>query len=304
MPMKTVTYASLLTALTLTACSIFHRPIIVSEYDRIPYTKNQNVCKMLTDTVMVYALFVDVDIYHPWTEFDIASTMDSLNRASKWLEVQAKKRDKHLHIERQLHKQGTKLSIYERPAKVSLSLNGITNKGGNARKKLTPWADGISKYAARGLKYKPSSAIHERLKIIDLQTLNLALRDHFKRENVAILFFVNGYYENHPSYSFHTDAAISSKVEYSIITTKNPAVIAHEILHLFGAVDLYPHPAYSNFNFDELKEVYPNELMLVQHKKLEKLDISPITSYFVGWQDTLSKSDTRLLLHKKNLIDY
>lgn len=298
-PFRFLIYALLL---MLSSC-VLTQSMVVHEYDTMPTTKNHNVCKQLTDTIMVYAVFVDVNIYHPWTEFDIDATIDSLKRATTWLEGKATIYNKKLKIESVIHTQGAKRTIAEKSAKTSLRLNGIRAASKRAYKKMIPWADAISKYAGRGTKYKPSTKIHQRWKILGTESLNLALRDKYKRENVAIMFFVNGYYENHPSYSFYT-ATTNQHVEYSIVTNKNPSVIAHELMHLFGAVDLYANFNFPNFNYKELSENYPNEIMNVQHKDIDKLSVSPISSYFIGWQDTLDKANTRLLLHKQTFTDY
>lgn len=286
------------------ACSIIGNHELVVEYDKVPMTRNSNICTHLHDTVVLYAIFVDVGIYHPWTPFDIASATDSIQKAAAWITEQAKDRGKKLLIKPIIHKQGSKQTIYERAARTSLSLNGIQALSNRSRKKLGPWADNIAAYASRGVKYRASSKIHQRFRIRNVESLNLALRDKLENNNVAIMFFVNGYYEKHPSHSFNIEAGPYQQVEYSIITDKNPAVIAHEFLHLFGAVDLYPHRTFPNFNFQELAENYPNEIMRVQHKHINKLMISPITEYFIGWSDTLDKPNTRLLLHKAWLPQY
>lgn len=294
------------TALTLLAfagaCTIM-RPNYIVEYDRVPTTKNQNVCKMLNDSVMVYAVFVDVDIYDPWTEFDVRSTMDSLQKATSWLQAQAIPYGKHVNIAVVKHEQGSKWTFHERRALASLRLNGLVSDKIRKTQRLHPWANAVSKYAGKGVRYKPSGKMATRLKITNKESLVLALRDKYKYENVALMFFVNGYYKNHPSYTFFS-ATNGPDTEYSIITTKNPAVMAHEILHLFGAVDLYPNKDYPNFNFPQIQAKHPNEIMRIQHKQLDKLNVSPITGYFIGWQDTLDETNTQLLLHKKTLIDY
>ncbi|MFK7787545.1 MAG: hypothetical protein AB8B56_20650 [Crocinitomicaceae bacterium] len=289
-------------SIVLGSCYVNFTPV-VQEYDKIPMTRNHNVCKQLTDSVILYAIFVDADIYHPWTEFDIQGALDSIHKGTDWLENQASQFDKSLKVKVIAHKQGAKQTIYEKRAKASLTLNGIMALKKRHYRKLMPWADAISQYAGRGLRYKSSSKVQQRLKIENTETLNLALRDSYMCENIAIMFFVNGYYENHPSYSFYTETN-TQQVEYSIVTNKNPAVITHEFMHLFGAVDLYPNFNYPNFNYPELEQKHPNDIMNIQHKEITKLNISPITSYFIGWQDTLDKANTRLLLHKNVLQNY
>lgn len=291
--------------LLLTACGVFRSRIVVyNVYDKIPMNKNLNVCKSLNDTVVVYAVFVDVGMYHPWTEFDIESTIDSLEKATNWIEKQGNSFSKNVVIENEIHKEAGRLCFHEKETypRVALSSNDFRSNTVKSCRKVTPWSDQIAKRVGKKLNYIPSNKIKTKIKVTSTQNLNLALRDKFNRENVAIIYFVNGYYENHPSFSFNTES--STNVEFSIITSKNTAVIAHEILHLFGAVDLYPNNNYPNFNYVELAEKYPSEIMKIQHKSIEKLSVSPITAYFIGWRDSLSYSDNRLLLHKEKLVDY
>lgn len=164
----------------LGACTIVRTNYIV-EYDKVPQTKNQNVCKFMDDSLLVYAIFVDVDIYHPWTEFDVRSTMDSLQKATQWLESQGVKYNKKVHFDIIRHEQSNKWTIYERRAKTSLSLNGLkANIPKKNMRKLNPWADAIAAYAGRGIKYSPLGKIAKRLKINNKENLVLALRDKFK----------------------------------------------------------------------------------------------------------------------------
>lgn len=119
----------------------------------------------------------------------------------------------------------------------------------------------------------------------------------------ALMIFVNGYYENNRSFTFNSETN-GPNVEYSIITNKNTAVIAHEFLHLFGAIDLYPTQRYANFNFKDIDKNYPNEIMRIQHKEINKLEISPITRYFIGWETKMENKDTRILYHKSDFVEY
>lgn len=284
------------------ACGIFQRTYINYEYDKIPMSKNRNVCKNLNDTIIVYAVFVDVYNFQPWTKFEIESTLDSLQKASVWIENQAKSFDKKVFIQNEVHNEAGKLSFHEKEISALLSLNGMGMHYSNSIKKINSWSDLLSKRIGKKLKYVQSTKVKTKLKINSLKSLNLALRDKFEKENVAIVFFVNGFMERVPSYSFNCESDVD--VEFSLITSKETSVIAHEILHLFGAVDLYPNHNFPNFNYAELASVYPNELMRIQHKSIEKLSISPITAYFLGWKDSMSYKDTRLLLHKERFIEY
>ena len=103
--------------------------------------------------------------------------------------------------------------------------------------------------------------------------------------------------------SLHTYSS-GPEVEYTVMTNKNPAIIAHEFLHLFGALDLYPHDVHPTFNYAELEETYPDEIMRIQHKEINRLMLSPITKYYIGWQTSLDKENTRMLYHLYDVIEY
>lgn len=72
-------------------------------------------------------------------------------------------------------------------------------------------------------------------------------------------------------------------------------VDAHEILHLFGAWDLYEGPGeQSRTNAKMLRNMYPNEVMLNPHHSARTRTLSPVTAWRIGlskekepWFDTI-----------------
>ena len=60
--------------------------------------RHNNVCKDLKNDVLLYFVFVDTRTTSPWTEFDILTTIDSIQVAARWLETQAKKQNVPLNI--------------------------------------------------------------------------------------------------------------------------------------------------------------------------------------------------------------
>ncbi|UTW65511.1 hypothetical protein KFE94_12715 [bacterium SCSIO 12643] len=290
----------------LSSCGGFNQTQIIyhhSEY--IAPSRNLNVCKTLKDSVIIYAIFVDVNAYHPWTQYDVDSTLDSLKKATTWIEQLAIKHNKNLIISPVIHSQQSKLSLSEnkiKPYDLSLDLGLLHSSNHKKLRTVDAWANKIAIYASRGVKKTEERKMKTKNKVMNLERLIARLRNEYRTDNVAVMFFVNGYYENTPSASYHTYSN-GPDVEYSIITNKNPAVIVHEFLHLFGAVDLYPTVTH-NFNYEEIEESYPNEIMRIQHKSLDKLMISPITEYYIGWIDDLDHDNTRLLYHKYNVLEY
>lgn len=273
--------------------------------DTIPVTRNRNVCKHLNDSAVIYAIFVDADQYHPWSEFDINSTLDSIKKAAHWIENKAIESKEKLNINVINHVKRKKLSFSEGQARTLYSLDLTFNKRWRRRasRHHDYWLYRISKYAGLGIKQDRATNLATKNKINSMERLVAALRNKYKNDNVAVMIFVNGYYESEQSVSFNTSSN-GPKTEYSIVTTKNPAVIAHEFLHLFGAVDLYPTLAYANFNFQDIKAKFPNEIMRIQHKEISRLMISPITQYYLGWKDTINQVNTRILFHKSDALEY
>lgn len=81
-----------------------------------------------------------------------------------------------------------------------------------------------------------------------------------------------------------------------------PSVYAHEILHLFGARDLYSTNQTDGITKDFVQYIeanYPNEIMLTTYDENWNNvqdhvtnDLSDITAYFIGWLDTIPELDT------------
>jgi hypothetical protein len=72
---------------------------------------------------------------------------------------------------------------------------------------------------------------------------------------------------------------------------------------VFGALDLYISPFEKKKkavkNRVAIMKAYPNEVMAYTYRQIEKLDISPMTQYLIGWKDSLTESDRKLLVGKK-----
>lgn len=81
-----------------------------------------------------------------------------------------------------------------------------------------------------------------------------------------------------------------------------PAVYAHEMLHLFGARDLYATNELDGITKDFVQYIesqYPNEIMLTTYdenlnnvQEYVSNDLTDITAYFIGWLDTIPELET------------
>lgn len=76
-------------------------------------------------------------------------------------------------------------------------------------------------------------------------------------------------------------------------TEEEPAVYAHEILHVFGAHDLYRGEEYSRAVTDYIAASYPDEIMrsVAGEGKISE-QISRITAYHLGWIDEIPETES------------
>lgn len=110
-------------------------------------------------------------------------------------------------------------------------------------------------------------------------------------EGMAMLIFVNN-----PgiSYSLVFDGMDNPKETIILFAKEQPAVYAHEILHVFGAHDLYDGEEYSAGVTSYVKQHYPLEIMYTvrdgqgRARQNEIVNvISPITAYQLGWLEDI-----------------
>ena len=59
--------------------------------------------------------------------------------------------------------------------------------------------------------------------------------------------------------------------------------IAHEILHLFGAWDLYENYMQSKAIEELALYLFPNSIMLRISQNINELIIDPVTAWLIGW---------------------
>lgn len=261
---------------------------------------NNNVCKKLYGNVLLYAIFVDTRQAKPWTSYDISSTMDSIRKTVTWLEGKAKENNIPLDINPVMHinKRDT-IPVDQNLYDESLLKMLFSTPDGIDMTDL--WANAVARKAALAFPPDTARVVATKNIISNRERLIARLRDKYKTDNVALMYFINNYYTEEISVAIFTPSA--TKTEFCIVSFKYPAVIAHEFLHLFGALDLYISPFNKKKkavkNREAILQAYPNEIMGITHRQIEKLDISPLSQYLIGWKDSLTEKDRHLLVGNK-----
>ena len=65
--------------------------------------------------------------------------------------------------------------------------------------------------------------------------------------------------------------------------------IAHEILHLYGAWDLYKTFSQTQDREDKARELFPNSIMLRTSYNFDELEIDSLTAWLIGWNTVPEK---------------
>ena len=106
----------------------------------------------------------------------------------------------------------------------------------------------------------------------------------FKKQKLKLLLFVKSYDRSHAyNYFSNSDLDVSivyCKSTYGMIT--NHSVISHEVLHQFGAWDLYQGQSQTLKNAQRAKELFPNSVMISTFSN-ENLEVDDLTAWRVGW---------------------
>ena len=257
-------------------------------------TVDNNVCKRLRGNVVIYGVFVDSKVGGVWSTHDILSTCDSMRVAADWIMAQARKNGIELEIEVASHEKGGVV-----PVRSELPRNGIDGllRGMNPASALDRWADKACRQVQAAFPRDTARMTLTKHGPKDRERLVAALRDKYRTDNVALVLFVNNYYGTETSVAMH--AASTDAIEYATVAFKRPAIIAHEVLHLFGALDLYVTP------FDDKKkaakqkqfamERFPREIMAFPLRGLDSLEVGSLTQYLVGWRREALPEDEALL---------
>lgn len=146
-----------------------------------------------------------------------------------------------------------------------------------------------------------SAYIHSK---IDVESILSA----YGVNSIGFLVFIDNNADAALTYGYHINGDIKQYYETCFISLRwnksdanvSPSTYAHEILHLFGARDLYCTNASDGTTkacIDYMYERYPDDIMLSSsqkgvdwHNRISG-EISDITAYFLGWRDTIYETE-------------
>ena len=137
----------------------------------------------------------------------------------------------------------------------------------------------------------PDAEWTDRDKKIDYE----ALTKEYKAKGIATIVFVN---HKGSTYAICYDGVDNPQESLVMFAGEVPAVYAHEILHLFGAHDLYEDAEYTEEVCEYVKKAYPDEIMYTVKDEKGRLnnseiqnELSPVTAYHLGWVNYIEEID-------------
>jgi len=111
----------------------------------------------------------------------------------------------------------------------------------------------------------------------------------FEEQKLKVILFVKSYDRSH-AYNYFSNAdldlaIIYCKSTYGMVT--DHLVISHEVLHQFGAWDLYQGYSQTLKNAERLKELFPNSIMINTFRNKKNKEVDDLTAWRVGWHNDM-----------------
>ncbi|MFW5886962.1 MAG: hypothetical protein ACOCUL_04320, partial [Bacteroidota bacterium] len=134
-----------------------------SSWRQVDYRKgmNKNVCKELNGNVLLYFIFVDSKETTPWSEFDIQSTLDSINKAIRWIEKKAKQENINLSLKYDHHVGLDYTTIRKNLPYGTVELSATKPNLRQGLKELNDWSDNIARRAGLSLNIIDKEGLQE-----------------------------------------------------------------------------------------------------------------------------------------------
>ena len=117
--------------------------------------------------------------------------------------------------------------------------------------------------------------------------------NQYEADNISFLFHIN---KTGRSYAMVQNEGFDSfydneiGVLYSSVTDTNSNIVetgeftyAHEILHLFGAIDLYYPYNPEDERIALAEEYFPDDIMLRYFYEIDQAEIGEVAAYLIGW---------------------
>ncbi len=236
--------------------------------------------KYLDGTTVLVTIYLD-DVNSQWLESDEQLVADNMKVACDYLKEQGELYGKDVNI------------IYDTSVDGDLTyrLSYKEAFGGSTRVK------------AKG--DKADQLVYSVYDYIENSIDAEAILKKYNANSIGYMVFIDGEADKCTAYCYHLKYKDYYYREFCLIslrwsdgTNVYPDTYAHEILHLFGAKDLYYTSEYGGMSkefIDYVYEEYPTDIMLgfsadvTAYSDNITSDVSKITAYFLGWNGYITE---------------
>ena len=220
--------------------------------------------KSLEGKNLVYSLFVDTPDAK-WTDRDKKKALKNLEIAKDYIETEAKSYHKKVDLVVDFEENEDLTGS----ARINFSLKDGEDYEEALDEEIAGWLEDQIDYEA--------------------------LTKEYKAKGIAMIVFVN---HKGSTYAICYDGVDNPQESLVMFAGEVPAVYAHEILHLFGAHDLYEDAEYTEEVCEYVKKAYPDEIMYtvkdedghLNNSEIQN-ELSPITAYHLGWVNYIEEID-------------
>ena len=234
--------------------------------------------KYLDGSSVLVTIYLD-DVNSQWLESDEQLVADNMKVACDYLTQQGKQHGKEVNL------------IYDTSVDGDLTyrLSYKEAFGGSTRVKTK--GD------------KADQLVYAVYDFIENNIDTEAILEKYNVNSIGYMVFIDGEADRCAAYCYHTRYKGNYYPEFCLINLRwngginvYPDTYAHEILHIFGARDLYYTSEYDGMSrtfIEDVYENYPTDIMLgyaadvVTYPEKITSDVTSITAYFLGWQGYL-----------------
>lgn len=256
-----------------------------------PPSVNNGAAKNLQGQALIYCIVVDSKKNPSWGPFSLSALGDSTERAMNWIMKEAKTFRQSTNIITAWHGNTKVKPIVANPS--SLSTNEFFTL--THVKNMDRWADKICQKAIADL--GPDTLKINSKRISWREKLVTRLKEKYQTDNIALVFFINNGSTEQTSAAYHVSD--NRGPEYAVVNTTRATAIAHETLHLFGAIDLYLYPGPWSFRhrarvYQAYKD-FPDDIMGRPYRDINDVEVDELTGYLLGWREKYDKKYERLI---------
>lgn len=236
------------------------------------------------DTVFV-SIFLDDTAAH-WTNDDVKLVKNNMKIACDYLKEEGKRYGKDVNLIYNIDEHPD--LEYHYAMETAFPGTTLSNK------------EGASGEAAKQLRQNIYDYINHNINIEYIMS-------KYQTNSIAFLVFIDNEADAATTYNYYFGADKNRYYElcfinlrWSIINTElKPETYAHELLHLFGARDLYSTDTMTGITrefIDYVNDEYPKDIMLGNSRKgvnrINRIEgeITDITAYFIGWKENIPET--------------